>query len=248
MRVIAADLHIHSALSPCADKDITPETIVYAAVAAELDVIALCDHNSAGNGAAVQEAAQDFAGPYLQVLVGMEITTAEEVHVLGLFPDAQQAQAASAEVAQHLPLVGAAGDPYGEQLLLDAKGNRCGTVDRMLSFATDLDLNQTAALIRRYGGLVIPAHFDRPSFSITSQLGLLPENLRFDALEITSLGYEEGRHRPYLDEGHALIMSSDAHYLNDVGRARCYFEVEEPSFGEIKRAFRREAGRRSFLA
>ena len=43
------DLHIHSALSPCAEKDMTPVTIVGLAKANGLDFVAVSDHNSIKN-------------------------------------------------------------------------------------------------------------------------------------------------------------------------------------------------------
>ena len=45
------DLHIHSALSPCGDNDMTPNNIVNMAMLNELDMIAeLGDHESWVNG------------------------------------------------------------------------------------------------------------------------------------------------------------------------------------------------------
>ena len=87
VRSILADLHIHTALSPCADGEMTPPAIVHEAVMKGLGMIAICDHNSAANTEAVQKA----AGGLLTVIAGMEITTAEEVHVIGLFPTVQSA-------------------------------------------------------------------------------------------------------------------------------------------------------------
>ncbi|MCX5758981.1 MAG: PHP domain-containing protein, partial [Candidatus Hydrogenedentes bacterium] len=109
MRRFAADLHIHTALSACADDDMTPPAIVAAALEQGLDMIAICDHNSAGNAAAVQAA----AGDALAVIAGMEITTAEEAHVLGLFPDAASAEAAGQEVRDTLPPVKDTAKMYG---------------------------------------------------------------------------------------------------------------------------------------
>ena len=82
-------------------------------------MIAVCDHNSARNVAAVQEA----AGDHLVVLAGMEITTAEECHVVGLFPDAAAAEAAGAEVGASLDAIDDGYETFfGEQHVLDAAG------------------------------------------------------------------------------------------------------------------------------
>ena len=133
MNVCYADLHVHTALSPCADDEMTPPAIVDAALAEGLAMIAVCDHNSARNVAAVQEA----AGERLAVLAGMEITTVEECHVVALFPDASAAQAAGAEVGATL---GPVDDGYetffGEQHVLDAAGAE--TAREALALATAL--------------------------------------------------------------------------------------------------------------
>ena len=83
------DLHIHTALSPCGDNDMTPCNIVGLAALCGLDVIAVTDHNSALNCAAVEKAGRE-AG--IIVLSGMELETAEEVHVVLLFPSAAAAE------------------------------------------------------------------------------------------------------------------------------------------------------------
>ena len=248
MRLIEADLHIHSALSPCAADEMTPEYIVYAAVAAELDMIALCDHNSAGNVGAVQEAARDIAGEFLCVLPGMEISTAEEAHVLALFPDAEQALGASGELEEHLPRAGPAGNPFGSQSLMDSHGAVIGTLDRLLSFASGLTLAETAALIRRHGGLAIAAHVDRPSFSVISQLGFMPDDIVFDAVEISAAGCAGGRQKDFADSGYPLVTASDAHFLENIGEGRIRLAVDHPSFTELKLALRGENGRTCRLA
>ena len=91
------DLHIHSCLSPCGDDDMTPPNIANMAALLGLDLIAVTDHNSCRNAGAVMEAARMLGLP-LRVLPGMEVTTAEEVHVVCLFPTLAAAEAAGAEV------------------------------------------------------------------------------------------------------------------------------------------------------
>ena len=204
LRYATADLHVHTALSPCASAEMTPPAIVRAALARGLDMIAICDHNTARNVAAVQEAAahaaqsaalhaSQQAGPggaqwghegHLTVLAGMEITSAEEVHVLGLFPDATAAEAAGAEISRTLP---EAGDGYaaffGEQPLMSADGNVLGAETAALALATSLELDAVVDLINRHGGLAVAAHIDRKAFSVISQLGFFPAEAGFDAIE-----------------------------------------------------------------
>ena len=52
------DLHLHSCLSPCGSDDMTPADLAAMCALAGLDVVALTDHNTAGNCAAFCRAAQ----------------------------------------------------------------------------------------------------------------------------------------------------------------------------------------------
>lgn len=243
MRRIAADLHIHTALSPCAADEMTPPSIVQAAIEQGLDMIAICDHNSAGNAAAVQEA----AGAALSVLAGMEITTAEEAHVLGLFPDAEHALAASEEVGSRLPRMKGRSPQFGEQWLLDASGAVIGRETRMLSASSGLVLEEAVALIKRHSGLAVASHVDRPSYSVTSQLGMIPPECGLDALEISAAGFQAGRQAGFAGLGWPFVVSSDSHYLSEIGAGRAWLEAAEATFEELARALRGEDSRRCSL-
>jgi predicted metal-dependent phosphoesterase TrpH len=226
---LAADLHIHTALSPCAAEEMTPPAIVRAAEQCQLAMIAICDHNAAGNTAAVQAAARGR----LAVLAGMEITTAEEVHVIGLFPDAQAAGRAGSAVQQTLP---PADDAYyqrfGPQYVLDADGTVTGHEPKMLAMRSTLALSAAVALIHEQGGLAIAAHINRPSFSVLSQLGVFPQDAGFDAVEVFS------KARPPASFGLPVVRSSDSHYLADIGSMRTTFRVQAATFDELVLALR----------
>ncbi|NLV72569.1 MAG: PHP domain-containing protein [Actinobacteria bacterium] len=229
-----ADLHIHSALSPCASDEMTPPAIVNAALGAGLDMIAVSDHNSAGNVAAVQEAAR-IAGETLAVLPGMEITSAEEVHVLALFPDVETAESVARHLRTLLPV--AEGNYYsffGDQPLLDAEGRTVGTETAALAAATTLDLDEVVELVHNAGGIAIAAHVDRKAFSVYSQLGLFPTDAGFDGIEVSRHFTSES---PRLEEfaalGLPLTSSSDAHFLEDIGAAVAELRMTEPTFSEL---------------
>ena len=241
MNVCAADLHIHTALSPCADNEMTPPAIVAKAIAEGLAMIAVCDHNSARNAAAVQEA----SGGRLAVLAGIEITSAEEVHVVGLFPDANAAEAAGLEIA---PLLGDADSGYtaffGEQQVLDAEGRVVDTETAALAFATSLELDAVVDLVKRHGGLAVAAHIDRKAFSVFSQLGFFPAESGFDAVEITPFtGDDSPRMAAFEALGLPMTSSSDSHYLEDIGTAATGLTVEVASFAELALAFAGAEGR-----
>jgi hypothetical protein len=89
---------------------------------------------------------------------------------------------------------------------------------------------------------------DRPSFSVISQLGVFPEDVRFDALEISAAGRARGRQRDFISMGVPLVSSSDGHYLDDIGSGYTTLEAAEPSFEELRLAFRNKGERRCRLA
>jgi predicted metal-dependent phosphoesterase TrpH len=248
MRRFMADLHVHTALSPCASREMTPPRIVHEALDRGLDLIAVCDHNSAGNAGPVQRA----AGGELAVIPGMEITTKEEVHVLGLFPSIEAALGAGEQVLSGLPekapAAGAHPGAGGEQLLLDETGAVIGREPRLLAAATNLSLARAVDLIRAHGGLAVAAHLDRRAFSVLGQLGFIPENVRFDALEISAAGVARGRAQGFEGYGLPLLASSDGHFPEDIGAGRTVLEADEPSFAELALALRGEGGRRCGVA
>ncbi len=212
-------------------------------------MIAICDHNSAGNTAATLTAGRR-AG--LAVVAGMEITTAEEVHVVGLFPDPAAAEAASTEIGATLP---DADDAYyarfGPQRRMDADGQITGTEPKMLAGAAMLDLSAAVQLIHRYNGVAIAAHVNRPSFSVLSQLGLFPDDACFDAIEVfvpCDPARPTGATAVWAAQeltklGLPVVSSSDAHFLGDIGRCQTRCDMEAPTFDELTLALRGVGGR-----
>ena len=242
MRTYQADLHIHSKLSPCGSWDMTPHRVVEQARIAGLDLIAVCDHNAAGNAGAFMEAAE---GTGLGVIVGMEITTAEEIHVVGLFPNRESALEAAVRVQSTLPLTDARyADRFGEQVLMDPAGNILGYERHALAMATSITLEDTVSLIQGCNGLAIPAHIERPSFSVYSQLGDLPRWIPFDAVEVSPIAQRPvGLREKFARYGFPMVGSSDSHYLHEVGRARTLMQANGATFEELAAALRGEDGR-----
>jgi PHP family Zn ribbon phosphoesterase len=234
-----ADLHVHTALSPCGSDEMTPPAIVTAALQAGLALVAICDHNSARNAAAVQDA----AGERLAVLAGMEVTSVEVAHVLGLFPTVADAEAAGADVRSLLPVADNDYTVYwGEQPLMDADGRVVGAETRALGLATTLTVEAVVELIHRYGGLAIASHIDRRSFGVISQLGFFPAQAGFDAVELSS--HVSATAVPELSAlGLPMTTASDAHYLADIGCARTVLVASEPTFDELALALRGEDDR-----
>jgi PHP family Zn ribbon phosphoesterase len=210
----ACDLHIHSALSPCADNDMTPNNIVNMAALKGLDIIAVTDHNSGANLEAVARCAKKKG---LLFIPGMEVETAEEVHLVCLLPDTEKALELQRHVEAALPGLTNREDIFGKQVILDENDVVVGEEKRMLVTATSLSVEKIFRLVSQLGGVTIPAHIDRPSYSILSNLGIIPEHLPFTYLEISKncdLRAFQAE-KPELG-GFELIRCSDAHYLGDI--------------------------------
>ena len=244
LRLYRADLHMHTALSPCASEEMTPPAMVAWAMEWGLDMIAISDHNAAGNIRAVQQAAEEFGGQ-VAVIPGMEITSAEEVHVLGLFPDVEVAEELGAKLRRLLSVADAQYYSFfGEQQLLDSQGREVGSETATLAWATPLDLDETVRLIHGAGGLAIAAHVDRKAFGVFSQLGVFPVEAGFDGVEVS-------RHVPrgaeamdrYTALGLPITSASDSHFLEEIGSAYTDLMLAEPTFAELALAFAERNGR-----
>lgn len=241
LKHVWADLHIHTALSPCGADEMTPPAIVAVALAKGLGMIAVCDHNATGNIAAVQEA----AGEQLTVLAGLELTTAEEVHVLGLFAEVALAEQVSREVQATLP---PAHDGYsaffGEQCLFDRDGRVTGQETAALALASGFTLNEAVRLIHEHQGLAVACHIDRPAFSVYSQLGFFPLDAGFDAVELSRHFKPDSPRREVFEAlGLPITASSDSHFLEEIGLAATDVLCRSASFEELALAFLGVGGR-----
>ena len=240
MRWWRADLHIHSALSPCASLAMSPARIVREARRAGLDLIAVCDHNAAENGRYVRR----LAGEMPVVLMGMEIQTAEEVEVLAYFMDEESPLLLQEELYQTLPDVSCDPQLFGDQVVVDETGEIVRHVERLLLSPVPLPLADVVRRIERLGGLAVPSHVERLPGGLLAVLGLFPEGNWPVAVEIAPwtpladicLTWPELRQ-------HSILRSSDAHYPAEIGRAWTDFRLDAPTLEEIHSAFRNRDGR-----
>lgn len=222
------DLHIHTALSPCSSNDMTPNNIVNMSILNELDAIAITDHNTCENVQSVMKVAKDTN---LIVVPGLEIETKEEIHIICLFESLDDVYKVQKEIYASLPKRKNKTKIFGEQLLFDEEDEIIGSVDRLLTFATNLSIDEVFNITIKNNGVAIPAHIDRPSYSVISNLGMIPNNINFKTLEISQYAdYEE-----YVNKynSYKLVQSSDAHDLGYIGICKRKIEVKEKSIQAI---------------
>lgn len=240
MKTFLADLHIHTALSPCAEVEMIPPLIVEEALQRGINVIAITDHNASANIQAVQQAAE---GTGLVVLPGMEVQTREEVHVLCLFDGLDQIEEWQKVISRSLPPIENRIDFFGEQFVVDASGEFIRRETQLLLTSTSLTFDETCLMVHNLGGLFIPAHIDRPAFGLIANLGFVPIGVQADALEFsrhmdmsqTLTQYPQAR-------GFSLIQDGDAHRLNEFLGVNEFF-CESPDIDEFRLSLRNERGR-----
>ena len=233
--MIYYDFHIHSLLSPCGDKDMTPNNIVNMAMLSGLDAIAVSDHNSIGNVRSAQEVGKACG---VTVIPAMEVETAEEVHILTLYPSIDSAEEAYKEVYKSLPSIKNRPEIFGEQIYMDAEDNIVGYEEKLLISPTSLSINNLFDLVKSVGGIFIPAHVDRHSYSVLTNLGFIPDDLDIKHIEVSK--YVEDlpaylSNRPDLEK-YFIFRNSDAHYLQDIAEKNSYLDIKNISelFGGLK--------------
>ena len=229
------DLHIHSCLSPCANLEMSPGEIVKRAQAAGMGGIALADHQSARNAPAIAECAKR-AG--LKCLYGLEVCTSEEVHTLALFDTVEQAMEMAEWVYAAMPKRVNDPDVFGDQPIVTWDDDIVDLEWRILALGCRRTVQETAEKCHVLGGVHIAAHIDRPSFSVYSQLGCIPEGC-FDAVEFSRTA-DESVWMPKA-QGYAVTRSSDAHNLDDVAKVWTEADLGDFSVAGLKSSFEKKA-------
>lgn len=230
------DFHIHSALSPCSDDDMTPNNIVNMSKIKELDVIAITDHNSCKNIEACMKVGNEIG---LLVIPGMELQTKEEVHSVCLFKDLEKALDFQEIVYKKLPNLKNKPSLFGNQIIYNENDEEIGKEEIMLLSSCDITLDEAYKKVKELGGVVIPSHVDKDAYSIISNLGFIPDYLDIKAVEY--INYDKinkyiklGMIKPDLK----LIKSSDAHNLAAISERENYLEVDELNIEFILNLFR----------
>ena len=240
MQSLLVDLHVHTVLSPCAEIEMIPPLIVERAEELGLGVVAITDHNCAANARAVIEAAR---GTGLVVLPGMEVQTREEVHMLCLFDAVDQVNQWQDVVSAALPDLKNRERVFGAQYVVDATAEYLYTEERMLATSADLTVEQVVQQVNALGGICLPAHVDRPSYSLLANLGFIPPDLPIAGIELSSLT-TPGKFVelfPYLAE-YGMIINGDAHRLEEM-TARTRVQVTAPTVPELRLALAGQKGR-----
>jgi len=217
--MIRADLHIHSCLSPCGDLDMGPSTVIDLLIDNHIAIFALTDHNSTRNCRAFMVIAEQRG---IRCVPGIEVTSSEEAHILCYFNSLISAERFGELIENSLFPIALDMDTMGMQVVVNENEEVEDMIANYLGVASSYSISELVELAHAHGGVVIPAHVDKPVFSIISQLGFIPDD-PFDGIEISYGCLKRGEKSLY-NYRKSIISGSDAHYPDDI--ARVWIELD----------------------
>ena len=242
------DLHVHTQASDGASSN---EEILQAAKEKEIAVLGITDHHTAGNIDAMKELGVQYG---IKIISGVEFRTnlgKHSVHLIALFPDIFEGISMNSKNLYDLILA-----PLGlAESIIREKGLQAGAGEQDAFkkgiFQTQVDFEETADLVHKYGGIVIPhngsksngldsevSHEGKPGTNIHNSLGPLKDELcqggYIDAFDVPF--NDENERKFYLDELNIpSISTSDAHRANEIGESFSWVK-SDTTFEGLKQA------------
>jgi len=224
------DLHMHTCLSPCSEEEMTPNNVVNMSMIKGLDVIAITDHNSVKNCEAAME-----VGKKRQVIVipGMELQTLEDVHLICLFRDLKTTNEFAEFIDEKKLKIPNKAEKYGHQFILDANDEIIGEDPYLLITSANISVEVAFKKVRDIGGFIFPAHIDRASNSLVSNLGFIPDDLTIKYVEVSTNPSSDKILANEKYDKYIKLRNSDAHTLEKISERINYIEVDELSIDSI---------------
>ena len=231
IKMLKYDIHLHSCLSPCGSDDMTPANIAGMSFLAQLDLVAVTDHNSGLNIPAAAEACKRYGIKYL---CGMEVCTNEDIHVLCYFKTVEKALEFSKHIEENTLKFDNAPEIYGNQLIMDSEDKVLGNVDHLLISGCNYSVYELVDVCHAMGGVCFYSHIDKPSYSVISVLGAIPEDIPADGVEIYNIAQRDTLiAQGYITEDTPYISNSDSHQLDLIGDKENYMDENHPLYAFI---------------
>lgn len=228
---IYVDLHIHTALSPCGDEDMTPNNIINMAKLKGLDVIAITDHNSCKNVLPCMKVGEKNG---VLVVPGMELQTREEIHILCYFREIEKCLKFEEIIYESIPHIKNNERLFGKQIIMDSMDNEIGKEEKLLLNSSTFSIDEACELVEELGGVVVPAHIESSSFGLLGNLGFVPNYLNIATVEVKNISkLKEYKGAASIFSNYRIIKSSDAHYLWDISERENEIKVNAVSIGNI---------------
>ena len=155
----------------------------------------------------------------------------EEVHILTLYPSLDAAEEVYKEVYKSLPSIKNRPEIFGQQMYMDSEDNVTGYEEKLLISPTSLSMNRLFDMVKSVGGLFIPAHVDRHSYSVLTNLGFIPDDMDIKNIEVSKNVEDLDAYlcsRPELKK-YKIFRNSDAHYLADIAEKNSYIDCKNIS-------------------
>jgi len=206
----------------------SPQLILKQAEKKKIDLIAVTDHNTVTHSVLIHRLSKNSN---VHTVLGVELTSKEEVHLLGYFPDEKSISKMELKIKEYLPVLENKPSFFGYQLVYDYQG-KIKEIDHLLrQNALQMSLDDLVEFIHSIDGVAVPAHIDRDYCSLISQIGLLDPQSDFDAVEILRFQWKKKNFK-FGDriKGFPVISGSDSHFLEDIG----IFYMETKNMKELK--------------
>jgi len=202
------DLHIHSVLSPCSEEEMTIHNIINMALIKSLDLIAITDHNSVKQ----LKAFRNVAKGKINILLGVEIQSKDDIHILAYFNEQHDLDKIQAYLDQYLIEEPNNPDYYGRQVILDELDKEIGQESRLLISSLERTTREIIEDIHEMGGKAVLAHVYR-KYGYINKYQALDFSLNFDGVEVNPDNFNRLISEYPQLKGSLILHNSDAHQL-----------------------------------
>lgn len=216
------DLHIHTALSPCADVLMSPNNILNMAYLKELNIIAITDHNSCLQLDVIEELKESYE---MLIIPGAEIEVKEKYHVVCLFKTFDAARKFQKGLNVYLDKKMHDDKIYGEQNLFDVMDDIVSNYQVSLMGTSNISLIDLKKIVRGLDGVLILAHIEKYP-EIIDKLNQEYQDV-FDAIEVNA-NYDITKISNQLSNlSYTILRNSDAHQICDILEPINTIELEQ---------------------
>jgi len=176
----------------------------------------------------------------------MEVETKEEVHIIVLFEKMRQLKVWELFVKGHMSGRLNNEKRFGPQFVVDEEDELIGIKPEMLLTSLASSIAEVCAVVNDLGGICIASHVDRPAYSLISQLGFIPPDVKLAAVEVSRLMSPSEARKRFPGIGNLpIVTSSDAHRIDDfLSGPKTIFYMETPTLSEIQQALQGQNSRK----
>ena len=226
------DLHIHTVASACADILQTPNNILNMSMLKGLDIISICDHNTAKQYKTIDKIKDSFD---FLVIYGMEVTVKEGFHVLTYFENYDDIMSLDEVIDASLDKsVMNDNKSLNDQVVCNVYDLEEYVIPYFLN-QKSISFSELITITKKLGGLVIPAHIDRKNTGILDFISDF-SSYDIDGIEIYDVNNIDKllTMYPYLKK-YKYLHSSDAHDISKISEKEFSIDLDDLNFKSFKK-------------